>query len=153
MDAAEAGRAPEMILETTLNLIWLAVTLVALWLWRFRWTGGRRAPGHNVRLEAVAMVCILALLFPVISLTDDLHPEVIPVDATSSKRALCLLAAQNAHGGHARISSSHPFVFAVFRDPLAQAELGFAGYVSHSPLFDPLPSRSVTSERAPPALA
>jgi hypothetical protein len=143
-----------MILETILNLIWLAVTLMALWLWRFRWTGARRAPGHNVRLEAVAMICILALLFPVISLTDDLHPEVIPVDATSSKRALCLAAAQHAHGSsRARISSSHPFVFAVFRDPLAQAELGFAGYISHSPLLDPLPNRSVPSERAPPSLA
>jgi hypothetical protein len=41
----------------------------------------------------VAMVCILALLFPVISLTDDLHPEIVPADTISSKRNHCLLAA------------------------------------------------------------
>ncbi|HWX38623.1 MAG TPA: hypothetical protein VNY09_05230 [Candidatus Sulfotelmatobacter sp.] len=142
-----------MTIEAILNLVWLGVTLAALWLWRFRWKGARRSPGHNVRLEAVAMICILALLFPVISLTDDLHPEVIPVDATSSKRALCLLAAQHAHGSHAGASSNQQFVFAVFRDSHVQLELGFAGYVRHSPALNPLSRRSVTSERAPPSLA
>jgi hypothetical protein len=142
-----------MTIETILNLVWLAVTLAALGLWRFRWTGARRNPGHNVRLEAVAMVCILALLFPVISLTDDLHPEVIPVDASSSKRALCLLAAQHAHGSHAGTSSHQQFVFTVSRGALAQVELAFAGYASHSPVPNPLSRRSASSGRAPPSLA
>jgi hypothetical protein len=99
------------------------------------------------------MVCILALLFPVISLTDDLHPEVIPVDASSSKRALCLLAAQHAHGSHAGTSSHQQFVFTVSRGALAQVELAFAGYASHSPVPNPLSRRSASSGRAPPSLA
>jgi hypothetical protein len=142
-----------MTIEAILNLIWLGVTLAALWLWRFRWKGAHRSPGHNVRLEAVAMICILALLFPVISLTDDLHPEVIPVDAASSKRALCMLAAQHAHGSHAGTSCNQHLVFAVFRDGLARLEFGFAGCVRYSPALNPLSRRYVTSERAPPSLA
>jgi hypothetical protein len=44
-------------------------------------------------MEAIAMVCFLSLLFPVISLTDDLHPEIVAVDAASGKRNACLIAA------------------------------------------------------------
>src|SRR5579883_2392284 len=87
-------------METVLNLIWLAVTIAALWLWHFRWAVSKRESGRSLRLEAVAMVCVLALLFPVISLTDDLHPEIVPADTVSSKRNHCLLAA------HATGSSS-----------------------------------------------
>jgi hypothetical protein len=44
-------------------------------------------------MEAIAMLCFLSLLFPVISLTDDLHPEIVAVDAASGKRNACLIAA------------------------------------------------------------
>jgi hypothetical protein len=80
-------------METILNLVWLAVTVAAICLWRFRWTVSRKYPGHSTRMEAVAMVCFLSLLFPVISLTDDLHPEIVAVDAASGKRNACLIAA------------------------------------------------------------
>jgi hypothetical protein len=80
-------------METILNLVWLAVTVAAIWLWRYRWAASRRNPTHSTRMEAAAMVCFLALLFPVISLTDDLHPETVAVDAASGKRNACLIAA------------------------------------------------------------
>lgn len=80
-------------METTLNLVWLAVTVIAICVWRFRWIGSRQVPRHSTKTEAVAMVCVLALLFPVISLTDDLHPETVAVDAASGKRNACLIAA------------------------------------------------------------
>lgn len=140
-------------METFLNLVWLAVTVAAIWLWRFRWSASRANRSHSTRIQAAAMVCFVALIFPVISLTDDLHPEVIPVDASSSKRALCLLAAQHAHGSHAGTASNQQFVFTVSRGALAQVELGFAGYASHSPALNPLYRRSIRSERGPPSLA
>ena len=83
-------------METILNLVWLAVTLAALWVWRFRWAASRRNPRHNLRQEAFAIVCLLALLFPVISLSDDLHPEIAVVDSASGKRQ-CLVSASGAH--------------------------------------------------------
>lgn len=143
-----------MTMETVLNLVWLGVTLATLWLWRFRWTGARRKPGHDVRLEAVAMICILALLFPVISLTDDLHPEVVPVEASSSKRSLCLLAAPSAHGNsQAHTSSPQQYVFFTSHELTARIELAFAGYVSDIRLVHALSAVSVSSSRAPPSLA
>ena len=141
-------------METVLNLVWLGVTLSALWLWRFRWTGARRKPGHDVRLEAVAMICILALLFPVISLTDDLHPEVVPVEAASSKRSLCLLAAPSAHAGRpAQTSSPQQFAFFNLRESPAAVELAFAGHVSDVHAELPLSAFKVSRGRDPPSLA
>lgn len=143
-----------MTMETVLNLVWLGVTLAVLGLWRFRWTGARRKPGHDVRLEAVAMVCILALLFPVISLTDDLHPEVVPVEAASSKRALRLLAAPSAHAGsQAQTSSPQQFVFDNLRQSSARIVLAFAASVSDIPVVQPLLANRLNTGRAPPQLA
>jgi hypothetical protein len=94
-------------METILNVVWLVVTLATLWLWRFRWAASRRNPRHNVRQEAIAMVCLLALLFPVISLSDDLHPEIAVVDSASGKRQ-CLAVARVAHNpGAGKILSVH----------------------------------------------
>lgn len=92
-------------MEATLNLLWLVIALAAVWLWRFRWSVSRQDRKHSLKIEAVAMVCVLALLFPVISLTDDLHPETVAVDAASGKRNACLIA---AGAGHVRATSLGP---------------------------------------------
>ena len=116
-------------METVLNLIWLIVTVAALWLWRFRWLVSRRKPRACVLLEVVAMGCVLALLFPVISLTDDLHPEILAVDASSGKRSTCLLVAgatQTPHG--TPISGSH-LTLAVPSTPFGHVELAIAGII------------------------
>ena len=84
-------------MEATLNLLWLVIALAGVWLWRFRWSVSRQDRKHSLKIEAVAMVCVLALLFPVISLTDDLHPETVAVDAASGKRNACLIAAGVTH--------------------------------------------------------
>lgn len=144
--------SPEMM-ETILNLLWLAITLVAVWLWRFRWAASRRNPRHNFGLEALAMVCILALLFPVISLTDDLHPEVVPVDTVSSKRNLCLLLAGNAHPGHSKLPSSVPSCVALVSDASEEMKLASSGLVLSCTLSQVSSARSVVSTRSPPSLA
>src|ERR1700739_4748939 len=101
-------------METLLNLVWLAVTVAAIWLWRFHWTVSRRNPRHSTRMEAVSMVCILALLFPVISLTDDLHPEIVAVDAASGKRNACLIAASAPHVRATTLSSGKHLAVGMF---------------------------------------
>jgi hypothetical protein len=141
------------MMEAILNLIWLAITLGAIWLWRFRWAASRRNPRHNVRLEAVAMVCIVALLFPVISLTDDLHPEVVPVDSISSKRNLCLLAPVSAHPNHAKAPSSvRPWVALVLHFP-REIKLAFSGFVLSRPASQASSICWASSSRSPPPLA
>jgi hypothetical protein len=66
-------------MELFLNLCWLALLLPAYVLWRRRTasTGSDRPAGSPAARPFVfvcALGCVLVLLFPVISATDDLHP-------------------------------------------------------------------------------
>jgi hypothetical protein len=142
-----------MTVEAILNLVWLAVTVAGIWLWRCRWRVSRRKADHRPWLEATAMVCILALLFPVISLTDDLHPEVIPIDAASSKRSLCLLAPHGSRSTSASTPAHHSSVFVYFSRPAAHVELLTEGPSSRLPLSKPQGYTTVRSGRAPPSFA
>jgi len=60
-------------MELVLNLLWLALALPALWMWRHE-----SVHAANCRLFArvrpfLLFGCVLMLLFPVVSATDDLH--------------------------------------------------------------------------------
>jgi hypothetical protein len=75
-------------MELLLNILWLALAVPAIWLWRRRpphagiaWFGSWR--------PILLLGCVLVLLFPVISATDDLHamrPEM--EESSASKRLL-----------------------------------------------------------------
>ncbi len=59
-------------MELLLNLAWLLLALPAFWLWRrSRSTGPGR--GVNALQCLLALGCLLVILFPVISATDDLR--------------------------------------------------------------------------------
>jgi len=59
-------------MELLLNLAWLLLALPAYWLWRR--SVDARAQGSLSSLQCLlALACLLVLLFPVISATDDLH--------------------------------------------------------------------------------
>jgi hypothetical protein len=140
-------------METILNLIWLGITLVAIWLWRFRWVASRPSSRRDARLEAVAMVCVLALLFPVISLTDDLHPEVVPVDSISSKRNHCLLAASCAQAEHAKVPSSVRSWVALVSHSPEEIKLVFSAFVLSRLVSQASSICLARSTRSPPSLA
>ncbi|HXN65611.1 MAG TPA: hypothetical protein VN862_09770 [Candidatus Acidoferrales bacterium] len=72
-------------METVLNLIWLVLALAMFCVWRYRW-GASQHNGTHKWTAAIALSCALALLFPVISLTDDLHPETVAIDGSTGKR-------------------------------------------------------------------
>jgi hypothetical protein len=84
-------------METILNLVWLSITLGIAGVWGLRWLPTRRHPRRRVVREAVALGCALALLFPAISVTDDLHPAIVALEATAGKRHVCQLVAQLGH--------------------------------------------------------
>jgi hypothetical protein len=140
------------MMETILNLLWLIVTLAALWLWRFRWLVSRRNPRARVFLETVAMGCALALLFPVISLTDDLHPEIVAVDASSGKRNCCLMVAGATRTPHViPISGAHS-ALAVLRPRFEHVELTVAGIVLPAEDLHPFLFCGSCLGRSPPSL-
>jgi hypothetical protein len=61
-------------MELLLNLFWLTVALltVGLW-WHDARTAGSQRRGRRLS-QLVVLSCGLILLFPVVSVTDDLHP-------------------------------------------------------------------------------
>jgi hypothetical protein len=74
-------------MELLLNLLWLTLALPAIWMWRseaVRAQNGQRF----ARVRPVLLFgCVLMLLFPVVSATDDLHalPQEME-ESTPSKR-------------------------------------------------------------------
>lgn len=139
-------------METLLNLSWLAVALGLLGLWKFRWLGSRR--NHNSRIlpEAIAIACAISLLLPAISLTDDLHPEIVAVDAAAGKRNRISLAASTSRPDDASRKSRFHTVAALLPLRIAEVELRATGHVIFALAANPI-SQSVNGfGRSPPAL-
>jgi hypothetical protein len=76
-------------MELILNVFWVLLALPAYWLWR-RQTGTLRRGNSLSSWQCILVLgCILMLLFPVVSATDDLHvmrPEI--EESSTSKRTL-----------------------------------------------------------------
>lgn len=74
-------------MELLLNLAWLLLALPAYWLWR----NGRRFHSHRSSLQLLlSLGCLLVLLFPVISATDDLRAMRAEMEESPvSKRSIC----------------------------------------------------------------
>ncbi len=70
-------------MEILLNTFWLFVAIGAFLFWR---SGKYRSTLRSRRTTAIgilALACALILLFPVISLTDDLHAEMTVMEDSS----------------------------------------------------------------------
>jgi hypothetical protein len=80
-------------MELLLNLCWLTLLLPAYTLWRQRISSSRSARGSLIFVCTLG--CVLVLLFPVISASDDLHA--IGQAMEESKHSL-------RHGGHCACS-------------------------------------------------
>jgi hypothetical protein len=57
-------------MELLLNLAWLLLALPAWWMWR---SGGHAHNKFSSQQRLLTLGCLLVVLFPVISATDDLH--------------------------------------------------------------------------------
>jgi hypothetical protein len=70
-------------MELLLNLAWLLLALPSYWLWR------RSARRFSSLQCLLALGCVLVLLFPVISASDDLHAMRSEMeDSSSTKRTV-----------------------------------------------------------------
>jgi hypothetical protein len=75
-------------MELLLNLAWVLLALPAYWLWR---RDAEARPGRGVSSVQclLALACVLVLLFPVISASDDLHAMRAEMeDSSISKRTV-----------------------------------------------------------------
>lgn len=61
-------------MELLLNLVWLTLALPAIWMWRREPARVRYARTYRRLGPFLLLMCVLVLLFPVVSASDDLHP-------------------------------------------------------------------------------
>ncbi|MGA8868383.1 MAG: hypothetical protein WB510_15525 [Candidatus Sulfotelmatobacter sp.] len=73
-------------MELLLNLAWVLLALPGYWLWRNRVARGRRESAFSARQCLLALSCVLVLLFPVISATDDLHAMRAEMEESATNR-------------------------------------------------------------------
>jgi hypothetical protein len=83
-------------MELLLNLVWLLLVLPAYWLWR-RGAGARVACRVTPRQCLLALGCVVVLLFPVISATDDLHAMRAEMEESAASKRTVLQAASERH--------------------------------------------------------
>jgi hypothetical protein len=78
-------------MELLLNLVWLALTLGAIARCAV-WAAGE-PDRRRILPVALATVCVVALLFPIISITDDLQESVAVVEESAALRRIAVAAA------------------------------------------------------------
>ena len=80
-------------MELFFNLLWLALSSLLLGFWILgpsRWTDERLRP--STRAQIVALVLLIVILLPVISLTDDLQACTAPAESEHLARRVDLQA-------------------------------------------------------------
>ena len=80
-------------MELFLNILWVLIALAGVITWRTRWTRQARLRPHAAWREWTAFVCSIVLLFFVVSLTDDLHADLVLLEERCNNRrhATCLI--------------------------------------------------------------
>jgi hypothetical protein len=73
-------------MEIVLNILWVLLALGGVAVWRTCWARERRIHRHAPWREWTAFVCALVLLFFVVSLTDDLHANLIVLEDCGASR-------------------------------------------------------------------
>ena len=140
-------------MEILLNLLWLMLLAPALWLWRRRQISGQIAQAGQHYESArflLCLGCILFLLFPVISATDDLLAVKAEVEEPGSSKRDVREASSNkvpSWHWHGRVGSSPA--------GLAEAAAAFVPEVETAVaplhlLFLPTPPAASWPSRAPP---
>ena len=90
-------------MELLLNLVWLLLAVPAYWLWSR--SGNARAKHKFGALQVLlALGCVLVLLFPVVSATDDLHAMRAEIEESpTSKRSVRQASSDKASSWNIRL--------------------------------------------------
>ena len=112
-------------MELFLNTLWVVIAVASLCVWRTRWAGQRREREHASWRQWTAFVCALVLLFFMVSLTDDLHSELVVFEECSASRrhAACQACPPHAPQKHAARSVYARIMTPEFRHGPTQTDL------------------------------
>jgi len=129
-------------MELLLNLIWVVLALATLYAWAQR----RNHPQSRPHL--IAVVCLLALLFPVISATDDLNAMRSEMEDSSPSKRSMKQAVTGKAVWQQTIHNPPALLVAAFV-ALPQSEISRV-VIATPPLIISTLARAVPSGRAPP---
>jgi hypothetical protein len=84
-------------MELLLNILWMLIAVGLLGTWRTRWVHQRRDSSRRSLQEWSAVSLALVLLFFAVSMTDDMHAEIVALEECSATRRdlVCLPGAHN----------------------------------------------------------
>jgi hypothetical protein len=138
-------------METILNLIWLSTVIGAAEVYRVRAAALPLAPDSSRRKREVALVllCVVALLFPIISVTDDLAIDVATLDVWTAARRVSTVLITLLVVALAGCSSLVAVTVDLGRAPVRLASVGL-GELPILSILSPS-TETVWSFRAPPA--
>jgi hypothetical protein len=89
-------------MELTLNLLWLLLAIPAIWVWRSAPSQRSSSDGQSLR-RLLILGCVLMVLFPVVSATDDLQAMRPEMEEAGARDAL-----GNPHHGRLLVSPDCP---------------------------------------------
>jgi hypothetical protein len=109
-------------MELLLNIVWVLAAAGVLGIWRTRWIHQReRTPRHSF-LEWTAVSVALVLLFFAVSMTDDLHAQILfSEECSTSRRDLTCPA--GAHASPQSVHASQPHYAVILLDGSEPAPL------------------------------
>jgi hypothetical protein len=138
-------------MELLLNLLWLALAAPAIWLWQRDPACTRSSRRLGQLCPVILLGCILVLLFPVVSATDDLHamrPEM--EESSPSRRAVKQSGGDKSHFGLSRLGATPAHIFS----PSSFAPKNeVCGHVLTKPALVPEPAQLATFACRPPPLS
>ncbi len=139
--------------ENLSNLTWLVFALAALAGWRAR-VLPTLVSSRAARRSLIALAGVLLLMFPVISLSDDLHPDVVlsVEDAGKSRRVLRTADGPANAAGAGGCFAPQAGLLAIFDSPLPCVSLAHVGSCPGSEMLPPAltGANPIVPGRAPP---
>jgi len=133
-------------MELLLNFLWLMLALPALAIWRQHHLASRRTKRPHHFRSFLLLSCLLILLFPAVSISDDLHPISAEIEESGPfKRTIKQSAGAK--------SPTHAGMWAILAVQMACCPPepvlvgGAAAYVSNCPRRIPF---TVDDNRGPP---
>ena len=133
-------------MELLLNLAWVLLALPAYGLWR-RQTEARSACRLNALQGLLALGCLLVLLFPVISASDDLHVMRAEMEDSSVSKRTVRQGSEKASGWVNRLQGPPAVAASAVRLAAPDVQRLEVSSISVSPLASPCISYG---GRAPP---
>jgi hypothetical protein len=136
-------------MELLLNILWLSLTLPAVWIWR-RKPAHASSPQRFGRWRPFLLLgCALVLLFPVVSATDDLHAMRPEMEESNASKRLLKQAGGSKSSGWTHLAGS--FLAESAALPIGP-ENQFSGLVFVGSAPSPEPAAfNPKDSRAPPA--